>query len=106
MPISTQTDVLIVCADGGRNTVRHALDIGFPGKPMDVRDVVADVTLTGRLQEPWHRFREGHMDRQTSLCPLAGTDIFQIQGPLPMEGSVDLSAEGAHRVRYKAFGAR
>lgn len=84
----------LVGADGGRSFVRHALDIGFPGKTLGVRAVVADVVLTGLGREAWHRFNEGAMDAQMSLCPLAGTDLFQVQAPVPLEGDVDLSAEG------------
>lgn len=29
-----------------------------------------------------------------SLCPLAGTDLFQLQASIPLEGDIDLSAEG------------
>jgi 2-polyprenyl-6-methoxyphenol hydroxylase-like FAD-dependent oxidoreductase len=81
-------------ADGGHSFVRHALDIGFPGKTLGVRAVVADVTLTGLGRDAWHRFNEGSMDRQMSLCPLAGTELFQLQAPIPLEGEVDLSTEG------------
>lgn len=84
----------LVGADGGRSFVRHALDIGFPGKTLGVRAIVADVTLTGLSRDAWHRFAEGDMQRQISLCPLAGTDLFQMQGPIPLEGDVDLSADG------------
>jgi 2-polyprenyl-6-methoxyphenol hydroxylase-like FAD-dependent oxidoreductase len=84
----------LVGADGGRSFVRHALDIGFPGKTLGVRAVVADVVLTGLGRDAWHRFNEGSMDRQMSLCPLAGTGLFQLQAPIPLEGDVDLSAEG------------
>jgi 2-polyprenyl-6-methoxyphenol hydroxylase-like FAD-dependent oxidoreductase len=84
----------LVGADGGRSFVRTALDIGFPGKTLGVRAVVADVFLTGLERDAWHRFNEGSMVRQLSLCPLAGTDLFQIQAPIPLEGDVDLSAEG------------
>jgi 2-polyprenyl-6-methoxyphenol hydroxylase-like FAD-dependent oxidoreductase len=84
----------LVGADGGRSFVRHALDIGFPGKTLGVRAVVADVTLTGLGRDVWHRFSEGDMERQISLCPLAGTGLFQLQGPIPLEGEVDPSAEG------------
>lgn len=28
------------------------------------------------------------------LCPLAGTDLFQVQAPVPLEGDIDLSAAG------------
>jgi 2-polyprenyl-6-methoxyphenol hydroxylase-like FAD-dependent oxidoreductase len=84
----------LIGADGGRSFVRQALDIGFPGKTLGVRAVVADVTLTGLSRDVWHRFAEGDMERQISLCPLAGTELFQIQGPVPLEGDIDLSAAG------------
>ena len=84
----------LVAADGGRSFVRHALDIGFPGKTLGVRAVVADVVLTGLTRDAWHRFNESSMARQMSLCPLAGTELFQLQAPIPLEGSVDLSAAG------------
>jgi 2-polyprenyl-6-methoxyphenol hydroxylase-like FAD-dependent oxidoreductase len=83
----------LVGADGGHSFVRRALDIGFPGKTLGVRAVVADVVLTGLGREAWHRFSEGAMDRQMSLCPLAGTELFQLQAPIPLEGDIDLSAE-------------
>jgi hypothetical protein len=38
------------------------------------------------------------MERQVSVCPLAGTDLFQLQAPIPLEGEVDLSAEGLERM--------
>jgi 2-polyprenyl-6-methoxyphenol hydroxylase-like FAD-dependent oxidoreductase len=84
----------LVAADGGRSFVRHTLDIGFPGKTLGVRAIVADVALTGLDREVWHRFSEGDMDRQISFCPLAGTDLFQVQGPIPLDGDFDLSAAG------------
>lgn len=84
----------LVGADGGRSFVRHALDIGFPGKTLGVRAIVADVELTGLDRDAWHRFGEGDMQRQLALCPLAGTDLFQIQGPIPLDGEIDLSAAG------------
>lgn len=84
----------LVGADGGRSFVRHALGIDFPGKTLGVRAVVADVVLTGLTRDVWHRFSDGDMARQISLCPLAGTEMFQIQGPIPPDGDIDLSAEG------------
>ncbi len=82
----------MVGADGGRSFVRHALGIGFPGKTLGVRAIVADVTLTGLSRDVWHRYGDKDMARQIAICPLAGTDLFQIQGPVPMEGEIDLSA--------------
>ena len=84
----------LVGTDGGRSFVRHALGIGFPGKTLGVRAVVADVIVDGVSRDVWHRFSEGSMEKQISLCPLAGTDMFQLQGPIPLEGDVDLSPEG------------
>ncbi|WP_322028390.1 FAD-dependent oxidoreductase [Paraburkholderia sp. J76] len=84
----------LVGADGGRSFVRGALGIGFPGKTLGVRAIVADVRLTGLERDAWHRFGDGSMERQLALCPLAGTDLFQIQAPVPLEGDVDLSAAG------------
>jgi 2-polyprenyl-6-methoxyphenol hydroxylase-like FAD-dependent oxidoreductase len=84
----------LVGADGGRSFVRHALDIGFPGKTLGVRALVADLNLRGLVRDAWHRFNEGSMEQQISLCPLAGTEMFQLQAPIPLEGDIDLSAEG------------
>ena len=84
----------LVGADGGRSFVRHALDIGFPGKTLGVRAVVADIVLSGLERNAWHRFSEGSMERQMALCPLAGTALFQLQAPIPLEGDVDLTPAG------------
>jgi 2-polyprenyl-6-methoxyphenol hydroxylase-like FAD-dependent oxidoreductase len=84
----------LVGADGGRSTVRKLLAIDFPGKTLGVRALVADVALTGLGRDAWHRFNEGSMDDQVAICPLAGTDLFQIQAPIPLEGEPDLSAAG------------
>jgi len=96
----------LVGSDGGRSFVRHALGIDFPGKTLGVRAVVADVALTGLGRDAWHRFNDGSMERQISFCPLAGTGLFQLQGPVPLEGDIDVSAAGlnslaAERTRRK-----
>ena len=84
----------LVGADGGRSFVRKALGVEFPGKTLGVRAIVADVTLAGLSRDAWHRFNDGSMERQLAICPLAGTALFQIQAPIPLEGDVDLSAAG------------
>lgn len=84
----------LIGADGGRSLVRHALGIGFPGKTMGIRAIVADVTLHGLGRDAWHRFNEASMQTQLALCPLAGTGYFQLQAPVPVEGDVDLTAAG------------
>ncbi|MEO4001900.1 FAD-dependent oxidoreductase [Mesorhizobium sp. CAU 1732] len=88
----------LIGADGGRSFVRGALDVGFPGKTLGVRAMVADVALTGLDREAWHQFNGGNMERMVSVCPLAGTDLFQIQAIIPLEGEVDLSADGIERM--------
>lgn len=88
----------LVGADGGRSFVRHALGVDFPGKTLGVRAIVADVNLTGLDRDVWHQFNEGDMERMIAICPLAGTDLFQIQAPVPLEGEIDLSAEGLGRM--------
>jgi 2-polyprenyl-6-methoxyphenol hydroxylase-like FAD-dependent oxidoreductase len=84
----------LVGADGGRSFVRHALDIGFPGETLGVRAVVADVVLNGLGREAWHRFNQGSKALPLSLCPLAGTTLFQLQAAIPLEGDIDLSSQG------------
>jgi 2-polyprenyl-6-methoxyphenol hydroxylase-like FAD-dependent oxidoreductase len=81
----------LVGTDGGRSFVRHALDVGFPGETLGVRALVADVRLDGLDRLAWHRFQLGSPATQLMLCPLAGTDLFQLQGPVALEGDIDLS---------------
>ena len=81
----------LVGADGGRSFVRHTLGVDFPGRTLGVRALVADVELEGLSRDVWHRF--GSEAAQILVCPLAGTGLFQVQGPVPLEGEVDLSAE-------------
>lgn len=84
----------LVATDGGRSVVRHALAIEFPGKTLGVRAIVADVVIRGLDRAYWHRFNQASMQTQISFCPLAGTDWFQIQAPVPLEGDIDLSVGG------------
>ncbi|MGX9937884.1 FAD-dependent oxidoreductase [Advenella kashmirensis] len=84
----------LVGADGGRSFVRKTLGVGFPGKTLDVRAIVADVTLTGLDRDAWHQFNDGDMQRMVAICPLAGTYLFQIQAPIQPDEQADLSAQG------------
>ncbi|WP_329456079.1 FAD-dependent oxidoreductase [Streptomyces sp. NBC_01497] len=80
-------------ADGGSSFVRKNLGIGFPGKTLGVRAIVADVLVEGVTSDAWHRWGQGS-PAQVSLCPLRGTDMFQLQAPVPFAIDVDLSADG------------
>jgi 2-polyprenyl-6-methoxyphenol hydroxylase-like FAD-dependent oxidoreductase len=82
----------MVGTDGGRSAVRHTLGVEFPGQTLGVRAMVADVRIEDLSDDAWHRWGEG-LD-QIGLCPLWGTDLFQLQAPIPAEGEVDLTAEG------------
>ena len=82
----------LVGADGGRSFVRKALGIGFPGEAMQVRALVADLTLDGLERDVWHRWGDG--PRQIGLCPLMGTGLFQLQMPVPLQDEVDVSVAG------------
>jgi FAD binding domain len=92
----------LVGADGGRSFVRHTLGVDFTGKTLDVRAIVADVVLEGIDRDAWHRFGSGM--GQIVLCPLAGTELFQVQGPVPLEGEIDLSAEALTALVRKRTG--
>jgi len=81
----------LVGADGGRSMVRRALGIGFPGKTLGMRAIVADVVLEGLSRDLWHQF-DGNGAGPMAICPLAGTDLFQIQAPVALDGDIDLTA--------------
>lgn len=85
---------VLVGTDGGRSFVRQTLGIDFPGNTLGVRAVVADLLLDGLSRDAWHRFNHGSLMQQISFCPLAGTDLFQLQGPIPLEGEIDLTVQG------------
>ncbi len=82
----------LVGADGGRSFVRHALGVDFPGQTLGIRAMVADVKLDGLGDDAWHRWGDGF--DQIAVCPLKGTGLFQMQAPIPLDGEVDLSADG------------
>ena len=83
----------LVGTDGGRSLVRHTLGVGFPGRTLEVRALVADMVLDGLSRDAWHRWNDGRPESM-SLCPLMGTDSFQLQARIPLEGEIDLSPEG------------
>jgi 2-polyprenyl-6-methoxyphenol hydroxylase-like FAD-dependent oxidoreductase len=90
---SVHASFLVGC-DGGASPVRKALGIGYPGKSLGIRAFVADVRSDSLSADAWHTWHEGDRTRQITMCPLAGTDLFQCQGGLPLEGDVDVSAAG------------
>lgn len=81
----------LVGADGGASFVRKTLGIGFPGELLPVRAVVADMVVDGLGRDAWHTWNAEDRPKMLSLCPLAGTSLFQLQAVLPLEGEADLS---------------
>lgn len=94
----------LVGADGGHSFVRQALGIAFPGKTLGARAMVADAALTGLNRNAWHRFNSDDMQRMVMVCPLAGTDLFQIQAPIPVDSEIDLSPKGLERMIVERTG--
>ncbi|MEV6300995.1 FAD-dependent monooxygenase [Actinoplanes sp. NPDC051861] len=74
----------LVGADGGRSVVRRTLGIPFEGETREEeRMLIADVTVTGLDRSHWHVWPE----LRVGLCPLPGTDQFQLTAP-PSELSI------------------
>ncbi|MFB7114133.1 FAD-dependent oxidoreductase [Streptomyces sp. NPDC056291] len=90
----------VVAADGGRSTVRRALGIGMTGETVDPSPMlVADVRITGLDRDNWHIFPTGGKgDGFMAICPLAGTEDFQVVAGFPEGTAVDLSLDGVRKV--------
>ncbi|MFE4552037.1 FAD-dependent oxidoreductase [Streptomyces sp. NPDC056785] len=88
-----------VAADGGRSAVRRALGIPMTGETVDPSPMlVADVRITGLDRDNWHVFppRED-TGGFLAVCPLAGTEDFQLTAQFPEGTAVDLSPDGVRR---------
>jgi 2-polyprenyl-6-methoxyphenol hydroxylase-like FAD-dependent oxidoreductase len=82
-----QARYLVGC-DGGRSTVRKALGLSLRGQTPDVQLMaVGDVEVDGLGREAWHQWFTGAGG--IMLCPLPGTDAFQVQASheLDQDGS-------------------
>ncbi|MEU0334795.1 FAD-dependent monooxygenase [Streptomyces sp. NPDC006193] len=83
-----------VAADGGRSAVRRALGVGMTGETVDPAPfVVADLRLRGLDRDHWHAF-PADGGGFLGLCPLAGTEDFQLAARLPEGTEPDLSPDG------------
>jgi 2-polyprenyl-6-methoxyphenol hydroxylase-like FAD-dependent oxidoreductase len=82
-----QARYLVGC-DGGRSTVRKALGLSLRGQTPDVQLMaVGDVEVDGLGRDAWHQWFTG--DGAIMLCPLPGTNAFQVQASheLDQDGS-------------------
>jgi 2-polyprenyl-6-methoxyphenol hydroxylase-like FAD-dependent oxidoreductase len=78
----TVTARYVVGADGGRSTVRRALGVGFEGETHETQQMlIADVRLTGLDRKFWHLWPGDGQAIRLGLCPLAGTEDFQLTAP-------------------------
>ncbi|MEU3508707.1 FAD-dependent monooxygenase [Streptomyces longwoodensis] len=101
-----------VAADGGRSALRRALGIGMTGETVDPDPVlVADVRVEGLSREFWHLFPPGGAGGAgeardpggprrgfLAICPLAGTEDFQLVAQFPGADGPDTSLEGVREV--------
>ena len=68
----------LVGCDGGRSTVRKALGLPLNGHTPDTQQMaVGDVEVDGLSRDAWHQWFT--VDGAIMLCPLPGTDSFQVQ---------------------------
>ncbi|AYC39001.1 FAD-dependent oxidoreductase [Streptomyces griseorubiginosus] len=90
----------LVAADGGRSVVRRTLGIGMTGETVDPHPMlVADVRITGLDRDNWHIFPpRGDASAYLAICPLAGTEDFQVVAQFPEGTDVDLSPEAIRQV--------
>ncbi|SED63571.1 2-polyprenyl-6-methoxyphenol hydroxylase [Streptomyces sp. 2231.1] len=104
----------VVAADGGRSAVRRALGVGMTGETVDPAPfLVADVTVRGLDRNHWHVFPTGDGTAVT-LCPLAGTDVFQLsarcaEGSAPepvLDGVRELVGAATHLAAEDVTGLR
>ena len=98
-----QARYLVGC-DGGRSTVRKALDLSLRGETPDVQLMaVGDVEVDGLGRDAWHQWFAG--GGGIMLCPLPGTKAFQVQasheldqGGAPLEPTLDRFQQTFDRV--------
>ncbi|MGW1215506.1 FAD-dependent monooxygenase [Streptomyces sp. NPDC002499] len=90
----------VVAADGGRSAVRRGLGIGMDGETVDPNPMlVADVRIAGLGRDHWHVFPpHGDGEGFLAICPLAGTEDFQVVAQFPEGTAVDTSLDGVRKV--------
>lgn len=100
----------LVGADGGHSTVRRLLGIGFAGETREEeRMFLADVRAEGLDRDHWHNWpgdRPGQAGAPLAMCPLAGTDTFQLTKVLrPGEEVPEGTREAVQRIVDSSVGA-
>ena len=90
----------LVAADGGRSTVRQRIGIGMAGETVDEHPIlVADVRIPALDRDSWHTFPpRGETDGFLAICPMAGTEDFQLVAQFRDGAPLDLSIDGIRRL--------
>ncbi|WP_412538239.1 FAD-dependent monooxygenase [Longispora sp. K20-0274] len=85
----------LVGADGGRSVVRKALGIGFAGETRDgERMLLGDVRAEGLDRDRWQVWINPlKLQVKVAMCPLPGTDLFQLTAPLAPGEDPDFSLQ-------------
>ena len=95
----------LVGCDGARGTVRKSLGLPLIGETLSEKlSLVGDVRVVGLDRQDWHvwPFAKGG---PVGLCPLPGTELFQITAPASTETRIEQAVEEAsgYRVSYVAW---
>jgi len=90
----------LVGADGGRSTVRKRLGVGFAGETRETeRMLLADVRTDDLDRDHWHMWADpAARTLRAGLCPLPGTDVFQLTAPLTGTDTPELTLETFQRI--------
>jgi 2-polyprenyl-6-methoxyphenol hydroxylase-like FAD-dependent oxidoreductase len=71
-----------VGCDGGRSTIRRLVGATFEGETREGEQMlIADVRLTGLDRDHWHMWPGEPGGFRLGLCPLPGTEDFQLTAP-------------------------
>jgi 2-polyprenyl-6-methoxyphenol hydroxylase-like FAD-dependent oxidoreductase len=98
----------LVGADGGRSIVRRRLGIGFEGETHETeRMLIADVRTDDLDRDHWHVWgnEEGTAIR-AGMCPLPGTDVFQLTAPVGGGTAPGLTPESFQKILSEVSGVR
>jgi 2-polyprenyl-6-methoxyphenol hydroxylase-like FAD-dependent oxidoreductase len=91
----------VVAADGGRSPVRKLLGVGFEGETHEEeRMLLADVRLEGLDTSHWNVWLNPLRRNKlgVALCPLPGTDLFQLTAPIESGETPELTLETFQQV--------
>jgi len=102
----TITARYVVGCDGGRSTIRRMVGASFEGQTREEEQMlIADVRLSGLDRDHWHIWPDRSQGFRLGLCPLPGTEDFQLTAPLTDLGDLPaLLAEVAPEVTITDIG--